>query len=207
MDSWKDIIDWLSYAFAVIGFLATAYQSIRAWLNFKRFSWTDLDKYTKKIIKVVSDDKFVPDVIVTIGRGGAIVGSILSGNLPHYGRKKCNITILGVDRLYEWVNGQRIEIDNKMIDFSPLKGKKVLLVAGDVMTGGTMTFFLNQLKQNQVLEIRTACLVKGLSSAFHPNYVGKEIAAGFSMPWMYKGFGYSRDSREPNNSGVEKYQR
>lgn len=199
MEIVKDVIEWLGYIFTFIGFLATVYKSINIWINYKRFSWSDLDKYSKEIIKKITKEKYMPDVIVTIGRGGAIVGSILSGNLPQYGRKKHNITILGVDRLYEWIDGQRVEIDNKMVDFSPLNTKKVLLVAGDVMTGETMKYFLNQIKLHNVVELRTACLVKGITSAFNPSYIGKEIPAGFSMPWMYKGFGYSRDSRESNS--------
>jgi len=191
----KDIIEWLGYIFALIGFLTTVYHSINVWLNFKRLTWSEVDKYSKNLIKKISKDKYYPDVIVTIGRGGAIIGSILSGNLPQYKKKENNITVLGVDRVYEWNKGKRIEIDNRLVDFSHLKSRNVLIVAGDIMTGATMEFFLDKIKKVNTSDVKTACLLKGVASTFNPDYFGKEISAGFRMPWMYKGFGYSRDSR------------
>jgi hypothetical protein len=198
MDTFKDVLEWAGYLFAFIGFLATVYKSVEVWLSLKRFSWKDVDKYSKVIIKKISGDYFVPDVVVGIGRGGAILSSILSGNIvipPQ--QKERNISILGVDRLYEWQRGSRAETENKLVDFAPLEGKKVLLVAGDVLTGGTMKFYINQLKQAKVAELKTACLVKGVTTTFQPDYFGKEIPADYNMPWMYKGYGYIRDSRKP----------
>ncbi len=199
MDTMKDILEWAGYFLAVVGFGATIYKTVEVWLSLKTFSWSDVDKYTKVLIKKIAKDYFVPDVIVGIGRGGAIIGSILSGNITvPSNQKERNIPVLGVDRLYEWQHGTRVEIENKMVDFSPLAGKKVLLVAGDVLTGGTMKFYVRQLEQAKVGELKTGCLVKGVTATFQPDYFGKEIPADFNMPWMYKGYGYSRDSRKPS---------
>ena len=108
-----------------------------------------------------------------------------------------NIPILGVDRIYDWRNGQRTEVENKMVDFSPLAGKTVLLVAADVLSGGTMKFFIKQIETVKPAALKTGCLVKGITSTLHPDYIGREIPADFVMPWMYKGYGYVRDSRKP----------
>ncbi len=201
MNTMKDILEWAGYVLAVIGFGATIYKTVEVWLNLKSFSWGDVDKYSKVLIKKISKDYFVPDIIVGIGRGGAIIGSILSGNITVPSNQKGkNIPVLGVDRLYEWQHGARVEIKNEMVDFSPLEGKKVLLVAGDIMTGGTIKFYAHQLEQAKVAELKTGCLVKGVTATFQPDYFGKEIPADFNMPWMYKGYGYSRDSRKPSES-------
>jgi probable phosphoglycerate mutase len=204
METIKDIIEWIGYILAFVGFLATVYKTAQIWLNLKRLSWKDVDKYTKVIIKKIAKDYFVPDVIVGIGRGGSIFGAILSGNIIVPPPKARNIPVLGVDRLYEWRDGERIEIENKMIDFSPLVGKKILLVAGDVMTGGTMKFYIRQLEEAKVAELKTGCLVKSATSALRPDYFGKEIPADFRMPWMYKGYGYIRDSRKPQKKRISK---
>ncbi len=192
----KEILDILGYILAIIGFLATLFKTIDIWINFRSFKWKEVDKLTKNLIKQISDDMFVPDIIVGIGRGGSILGALFSGNL-HVPDKKKNITLLGIDRIYEWHNGERIEIKNKMIDLSPLKNKKILLVAGDVLAGGTMKFFLHQIEAVGVELIKTACLVKSVTASYQPDYYGKEISGDFRMPWMYKGYGYSRDSRRP----------
>ncbi len=200
--SLASVLNWAGYIFAVIGLLATVYKSVTAWLSLKTFNWKEFDRIAKRVIAKIAADKFYPDVIVTIGRGGAILGAVLSGNLPDVGHplktKKRNIPILGTDRLYKWEDGNRIEIPNEMVSFFPLRGKKVLIVAADVLSGGTMEFFAEQISVIQPAVLRTACLVKGITSTFVPNYYGKEIPADFKMPWMYKGFGYSRDSRKPN---------
>lgn len=197
IDQLKDILEWIGYAFAAIGFGATAYKTVEVWLSLHRFSWSEVDRHTKKLIKNIGDDLYSPDMIVTIGRGGAIVGAILSGNLPKPDGRGHNIPLLGVDRIYAWENGQRVEVKNNMVDYGPLAGKKVLLVASDVITGGTMKCFLEEIRSVNVKELRTACLVKGATSVLTPNYWAKEIPASFVMPWMYKGYGYARDSRKP----------
>ena len=190
---------WLGYLFALIGFVATIYKSIQVWLSLKVLSWKDVDKCCETVVKQIRNDGFKPDVIVSIGRGGAIFGAILSGNTSSHKdkHKKSNIPILGVDRIYEWENNCRREVPNTMVSFDPLAGKKVLLVAGDILSGGTMKFHFKQLEKVGVEKMRTACIVKGSSSTLHPDYFGKEILADFRMPWMYKGYGYVRDSRKP----------
>jgi len=87
-----------------------------------------------------------------------------------------------------------------MVDFSPLHGKSVLVVAGDVLTGGTMKCFLNQIREADPKNVKTACLVKGITATFAPDYVGREIPGDFRMPWMFKGHGYVRDSRKPQKA-------
>lgn len=190
------ILTWIGYLFAIIGFGATVYKSMQAWMSLKTLSWKEVEKYSKKVIKEISQDEYIPDVIVAIGRGGSVFGAMLSGNISS-SQKHRNIPIIGYDRIYEWENGNRIEKQNRMVDFRPLTNKKVLLVAGDILTGGTMKFVMNLVSEANVSEIKTACLVKGITSALQPDYYGKEIPADFKMPWMFKGYGYARDSRKP----------
>lgn len=194
----QTILEGLGYIFAAIGFAASVFKAYKAWRSIHRLTWNDTDKQTKKLIKKIVADNYHPDIIVTIGRGGAIIGSILSGNLPSPNDKKSrNIPILGVDRLYKWEDGHRVEIENNLVKFSPLKGQKVLLVAGDLITGGTMHFFSKKIENVGVADLKCACLLKGITSTFRPDYFGKEIPAEFETPWMYKGYGYSKDSRLP----------
>ena len=151
------------------------------------------------LLRQIDKSGFHPDVIVCIGRGGAILGAILSGNLknPDGIEKKSNVTLLGVDRIYSWENGRRHEVANEMVDLAPLRGKRVLLVSGDILSGGTMSFFLDAVRQVGGADTRTACLVKGVGSTLIPDFFGKEITASFRTPWMYRGLGYARDSRKP----------
>ena len=198
METLMGILTWVGYAFAGIGFLATVWKAIESWRSVRRFSWSEFDRLARRMVKLIRADRYHPEVIVTIGRGGAILGSVLSGNL-HISTKmdRRNIPIVGYDRLYQWDAGQRSEIPNRMVELAPLKGKDVLLVAGDVLTGRTMASFLEQLQKVHPRSIKTACLAQGVTSALNADYVGKRITGSFEMPWMYRGFGYVRDSRQP----------
>jgi len=203
MEMLTTLLGWIGYVFAIVGFCGTVWKTVQVWTSLKSFSWRDVDKCSKNIIKRIQHDGFHPDFIVAIGRGGAILGSVISGNLHDEGSANGsdkNIPILGCDRHYKWQSGERTEVRDGMIDFTRLNGKKVLLVAGDVLTGGTMKCFLSQIRESEPTLIKSACLAKGLTATFSPDYVGKEIPGDFRMPWMYKGYGYVRDSRRPKNT-------
>jgi pyrimidine operon attenuation protein/uracil phosphoribosyltransferase len=103
--------------------------------------------------------------------------------------------------MYTWEDGLRRETPNDLVDLRPLAAKRVLLVAGDILSGGTMRFHLDKLADLGVSEMQTACLVKGVAATVQPDFFGKEITADFRMPWMYRGYGYVRDSRRPSTAG------
>lgn len=210
MTSLNSILDWLANGYGatliilagvipiilgLVAFFDLGRKLFEFWHSLKSFSWKQVDKCSKIVIKQIERDKFVPDMVVGIGRGGAIVGSILSGNIIIPSIKERNIPALFFDRHYDWQNGERVEVVNNMVDFTLLEGKKVLLVAADVITGGTMKFYVHQLRSAKVSDLKTACLVKSQTATFQPNYFGQEVTADCKMPWMYKG--YSRDSRSP----------
>lgn len=192
------ILEWLGYLFAFIGLLATIYKAIEKWINIHRLSWKDIDRYAKRIAKEIIKEKYNPDIIFTVGRGGAIFGSLLSGCLHNSKIPNKNTPIFGTDRVYEWEGNQRVGIKNTLINIKLLKNKKVLVVAGDIMSGGTMQFVTDQLEDIKVKDIKIACIVKSKASTVIPNYLGKEITSDFKMPWMYKSFKYVRDSRTPS---------
>ncbi len=189
------LLEILRYIFIFIGILASAYHAVKAWRSASVLTWRKVDRLVKKLIKSISQDNYYPDTIIAVGRGGAIIGSLLSGNLPKE-FKESNIPIVCIDRFYKWEDGNRVELDINPVDYLFFKNKKVLLVAGDVISGETMRFFKSKVDP-YANEVRTACLLKGITTIFNPDYFAKEIPAEFETPWMYKGYGYTKDSREP----------
>lgn len=210
----EQIPTWLSIPFAVIGLIGAVYKSIAVWASLKVLHWHDVERYSRKLIRKMRKSHLVPDIIVGIGRGGAILGALLSGNLlGKRGRRQqgdkavANIPLVVLDRRYEWRDGQRIELSDPTVDLLRLADKAILLVAGDVSTGETMEMYKNQLIQAGAKEVHTACLVKGMATTLQPEYYGKALPADFRMPWMYKGYGYVRDSRRPTSSRSENRER
>jgi hypoxanthine phosphoribosyltransferase len=127
--------------------------------------WKDLQILRDKI----QGDKrnFDPEIIITIGRGGAIAGAILASRWkkkPWYQRKISeDLPILGIDRIKEPPD-DRVFIEP--LDMENLKdavlGKKVLLVMWAVGTGDTMIKARDELHNIGVNEndLKTAAVYK-----------------------------------------------
>lgn len=79
-------------------------------------------------------DGFSPTLIVGIGRGGAIMGAMISGCLGHR-------PLVVIDRKYVWREGRRIDDMILRLHFPSNFLDKVLLVAGEAHTGSTMRLY------------------------------------------------------------------
>lgn len=119
----NDLLIILGYIFAIIGFISTIYKAYINWRDIKVISWSESKKYTTVILKKMSSDSFLPDYIVGIGRSGAIVASMISGNIK-VPDSKSNIPIIACDRFFKWSENGREEIENQIVNFNPLKNKK-----------------------------------------------------------------------------------
>ena len=188
------VLVYVGYAFALVGFAGTVYKAYSNWKNMKVISWDESKKYLKILLKRIETDRFVPDYIVGIGRSGAIVGALISGNMQD-NDKPANVPIIACDRFFRWGENGREEIDDEIIDFSPLKGCKVLLVCGDVSTGGTIKFYRKKIAAVQPAELKTAVMIKVKSATFEPDYFGKELTTGFQFPWVIEKDNYKHDGR------------
>lgn len=81
-------------------------------------------------------DSFLPTLIVGIGRGGTIMGAMISGCLGHR-------PLVVIDRKYVWVEGRRNDDLLLRLQFPPELLEKVLLVASETHTGNTMRLYYN----------------------------------------------------------------
>jgi probable phosphoglycerate mutase len=178
-----DVLEKVLLVVSGIGLIIGVVQAIKAWTLLKKLTWDKVDKLTKSIIEEMKKNKYVPDVIVGVGRGGAIFGALLSGNI-YREDIRINTVLLCVDRMYNWSNGRQVG-NNNLVNFTPLVSKNVLLVASDVITGNTMLNFSEKLKAANVKDIKTACLIQTKVSTVNIDYVGKKVNTAFKMPWNY----------------------
>lgn len=131
-----------------------------------------------------ADEIYDPTIIVGIGRGGAIYGSILSYVMDEK-------TFIALDRFYSHESENRVVKWSYTVNIPPELLSKVLLVAGEFHSGGTMSLFKERLIEIGAKEIRTCVFYyqTGL-----PNQKGKPDYHGISgkrdclMPWQEKQF-------------------
>lgn len=174
---------WLSWAenvLAVVGVFTSLYSAIIVILDRLGFySWLGIQLRSKKLIGKIRSSGFNPDVIVGLGRSGAILGGILAGNMGV-------IPITVIDRTYEWSNGKsRRAIPIPFIKPEMISGKKVLLVDAAPHTGETCKMIKEELLTYSPKELRIASLFKYTYTIQVPDYYVSEVQKVRKMPWRF----------------------
>ena len=144
------------------------------------YTWRDIENGVKDIREQLIIDNYIPTLLVGIGRGGAIVSSLISGNMI----KGRHIPFIALERKYNEERGMR-----KASLFDDVIFKKdlnrVLLVAGDVYTGGTAGVFIDFLEGLGAKEIRFCVFAKVNSTTRKPDYFSVSTnVTNLTFPWM-----------------------
>ena len=172
---------------------------------YRRFPWRHAYKYAKNTAEILkngtAEELYEPTIIVGIGRGGAIYGSIFS-----YYMKE--IPLLALDRKYLYdEQGKRTGEDwYYPINIPKELLQKVLLVAGEYHSGKTMQQFKQRMISIGAKEIRTCVLYyqTGLSNQTGvPDYYGITSKYDYLMPWQEKQF--LRTWKESNDAKVREF--
>ena len=119
---------------------------------YRQISMKSAFKQAKELAEKIDNNAFVPTLIIGIGRGGAIFGSLLSYNLYH-------VPMIAIDRQYTWTDRREDEILYKF-KVPPHLLEKVLLVAGEAHTGNTMNLFYQYLEEIGAKSIKTCVFYK-----------------------------------------------
>jgi len=152
------------------------------------YSWNELEVGIKNLRHKLIQSRYNPSLIVGIGRGGAIVSALLSASLNH-------IHFIALEREYDWSQKKR---NCKIFDDVKFSRNldRVLLVAGDLVTGGTAEVFTEYLNKLGAKEIKFLTFIKVKSSTKIPDYFFIETdSCDFKLPWMLTD-DYLKDSRD-----------
>lgn len=186
---------------ALINFIATKlYQVITKrkktffWKNidnsFIEFSWKDICLGTMNLKKQILESGYNPTMLVGIGRGGAIISSLLSGCLNN----KHHIPFIALERKYQEKSGIKKALLYDDVKFSK-DLERVILISGDLVTGQTSEVFHQFLSDLGAEQIRFLTFVMASSSNRTPDYFFKKTnVTRFIFPWMLSK-NYSHDSR------------
>jgi hypoxanthine phosphoribosyltransferase len=136
-----------------------------------RLSWVEFWSKVQELISKIEGSGFEPDLVLSIGRSGSVVGGMIATNLKAKRHIAIDRTVRilrqpdGTDRTY-------IDIDKTVIpNKEAFKNKKVLVVMSECETGLTLSEFYDYLqKEMHNLEIRTAVIFKRDNVHFFPHY-------------------------------------
>lgn len=145
-------------------------------LFYRRLTMKKAMGTAKNVARNIEVSEFEPTIIIGIGRGGSIFGSLISYNLYH-------TPIFSVDREYEWLEKRH---DKMLFPFDiPIHlTRRVLLVAGEAHTGGTMEAFTKYLRSIGAGEIKTCVFYKQSICTQHIDFCGMEGENTILMPWQ-----------------------
>ena len=171
---------------------------------FRKFPWRHAYRYAKKTVEMMRDgnaeELYKPTIIVGIGRGGAIYGSIIS-----YFMKET--PLLALDRQY-YYDAQENRVEDWFYPIVIPKEllQRVLLVAGEYHSGKTMTKFKQRLTEIGAEEIRSCVFYyqTGLPKQVGiPDFYGISGKRDCIMPWQEKN--YLRTWKSPDDAKRREY--
>ena len=151
-------------------------ENFECWLP----SWEYLNNSCKNIARKIKEDKFKPDVVIALSRGGFVPARIICDMLIVK-----DLVSIKVDH---W--GITAGMDGRASIRYPLKvdltNKKVLVVDDITDSGESMIVSIDFLKSLNPKEIKTAAALHIKTSKFKPDYYGEELDWKWVIfPWNY----------------------
>lgn len=164
---------------AILGALASAaglYLFAEDMRSRRRFGWKQVTALVRRMLNEMQSLSYKPDLVVGIGRGGAILAGMLAGNLGH-------LPLVVLDTVIDHPNGIR-RVEFRFPDCCPpLKGKRILLVVGELYSGEDLRHAIEFAQLQQPAEIKAASLLTHPAAVVKPDFVGRETGKPLSAPW------------------------
>ncbi|MFJ1323611.1 phosphoribosyltransferase [Capnocytophaga canis] len=157
--------------------------------NCVQYNWQDVEISVIKMKNRLLKETYTPTLVVGIGRGGAVLGGLISGVFG-----KLPIVVM----FYEY-HKEKSKITcetNIMVNIPENYSDKVLIVVGDIVTGRGMNTFIEAVKEMGAKEVRVYSFAYvRTTSEYTPDYYSHELnTPEFKFPWMIDE-AYRRDSR------------
>ena len=144
----------------------------------ERLSWADFGDAARALAQQVTDDGYEPDVVLSIARGGMLVGAALGYALDVKNTWTMNV---------EFYTGVEERLDVPMIlppvpELVDLQAER-MLIADDVADTGETLRLVKDFCAGKVAEVRCAVLYEKPRSIVKCEYVWKRTDLWIDFPW------------------------
>ena len=132
----------------------------------------------RELAQAVADDGYQPDMILSIARGGLLVGGALG-----YALGVKNVFVMNVE-FYTGID-ERLELPVVLPptpDAVDLTGAKVL-VADDVADTGATLALVREFCAGHVADVRSAVIYEKIRTLVRSDYVWRRTDAWINFPW------------------------
>jgi hypoxanthine phosphoribosyltransferase len=144
-------------------------------------TWELFGSASRKLAQMVADDGYEPDMILSIARGGLLIGGAMGYALAVKNTYTMNVEFYtGID--------ERLEVPRILPpapDFVDLHDARVLIVDDVADTGHTL-LSVQEFCEGKVGEVRTAVIYEKPRSVVKCDYVWKRTDQWINFPWSDK---------------------
>lgn len=144
-------------------------------------TWETFGVASRELAQMVADDGYEPDMILSIARGGLLIGGAMG-----YAMSVKNTYTMNVE-FYTGVD-ERLEVPRILPpapDFVDLHNAKILIVDDVADTGHTLKS-VGEFCGGKVGEVRTAVIYEKSHSVVKCDYVWKRTDQWINFPWSDK---------------------
>jgi hypoxanthine phosphoribosyltransferase len=145
-------------------------------------TWSDFGAGCRELATEILANRFVPDLVLCVARGGLPVGGVLA-----YALDVKNCAAINVE-FYSGI-GERMDVPVVLPPTPPLidlAGLKVL-VADDVADSGETLALVTKLVRPHVAQLRTVVLYTKPRSIFDPDFSWRRTDRWIAFPWSADG--------------------
>ena len=161
-------------------------------VEFKIFSWRDIDELARQLYKLVKNDGYDPEIILGISRGGWIPARLLSDMFEASylleGHQTSSILATMQIRFYTGIaetHTKPVIAQDVGVDIFQ---KKILLIDDLADSGESLNCALNYLKLKDPKEVRIGTLLYKPWSKVKPEYYAEEATEWVVFPHEYYEF-------------------
>lgn len=143
-----------------------------------RLTWRVVDVAIKKVLKEMDSHDYRPDLVLGVGRGGAIVAGMVAGNLGH-------VPLAVIDTVLDRSKSMS-EVRLRFEDACPdLKDQRVLVVVGELYSGEDLRAAFRFVNDRDPTDVRTMSLFShpSATTSIRPDYLGRETKKPLDAPW------------------------
>jgi len=142
----------------------------------RRFGWKQVDRLVLKLIEEMRARGFRPDLVIGVGRGGAIVAAMLAGNMGH-------LPLVVLDTILEHEEGVSTVTFRFPDSCPPVRDRTVLAVVGELYSGEDLRHAIQFIARRHPRELKTASLLTHPAASVRPEFIGLLSDKPLTAPW------------------------
>ena len=168
---------WIATVVGLIASLLALYEFAEKRRR-KAISWRRIDRIVVELVEEIERGSFNPDLIVGVGRGGALIAAMIATNIEG----RIELACIDTDMSHDSAGRKHVHLRSPE-RLPDLIDRHILVVVAELYSGQDMRDAVNYLEKQGAAQLRTLAVLAGPSSNVRPHFVGVETDHEPLAPW------------------------